>query len=175
MCTGNCTEGSSRTVMFNEVEHYSEDHGPCEARSARRAQCIPSSPQKLRTAPEPRRTFVVTALGHEETQCRLLQRNQEHGGPRPRNVLMFTRRAVPAGDGIRRLVGPPYQRSMLCGVSDLDSRFDSRNRRHSGRLLCWNCRLRSKPRIRHRCSPWALSFRPLRPCRRRSTGGCRPH
>ena len=26
--------------MFNEVEHYSEDHGPCEARSARSAQCI---------------------------------------------------------------------------------------------------------------------------------------
>jgi hypothetical protein len=69
------------------------------------------------------------------------------------SVLMLTRRAVPAGDGIRRLVGPPCQRSMLCGVSGLDSRFDSRSRRHPGRLLCSNCPLWSKPRIRHRCSP----------------------
>ena len=49
-------EGSSRIAMFNEVEHCSEDHGPCEARSARRAQCIPPSPLK-------RFWIVVTTLG----------------------------------------------------------------------------------------------------------------
>ena len=47
MCTGNCTEGSSRIGIFNEVEDSNEDHGAREARSARRAQCIPPSPQNL--------------------------------------------------------------------------------------------------------------------------------
>jgi hypothetical protein len=29
MCTGNCTEGSNRTVVFDEVEDYGEVDGAC--------------------------------------------------------------------------------------------------------------------------------------------------